>query len=91
MSIEVKQRTRPKKYNSNITTPRWEIFYFDRYDNVMKTDMFPTIKKLNEKLGLNLTADIIRRINTGFRVDKSMTQKNAFLKKWGHIKIKKLY
>ena len=79
------------KGSTNYKTFKWDIIFFDKEKNEMRTGKFPTIRALNEALGLNLTTDIVWRLTTLNKVDTSRRNKeNSFLARFAHIKLTKI-
>jgi len=77
--------------NKNYKTYKWDIIYFDKEKNEMKSGKFVSINQLNEKLGLTLTNDIVWRLTTLKKVDTLKRNKeNSFLSRYGHIKLTKI-
>jgi hypothetical protein len=77
--------------HKNYKNYKWDIVYFDKENNEMKSGKFCTINDLNEKLGLNLTTCIVNRLITMKKVDTSKRNKeNSFLSRFGHIKLSKI-
>lgn len=76
---------------SNYKKNKWEIVYFNKEINELRTGKFSTIKQLNEEMGLSLTNDVVWRMTTGKRVDTSKRNKdNSFLNRYAHIKLTKI-
>jgi len=79
------------KGTTNYKKYKWCIVIFDKETQEIKTGKFSTIKELNEKLGLNLSNDLVWRMTTGNRVDTTKRNKeNSFLSRYGHIKLEKI-
>ena len=77
--------------HKNYKNYKWDIVYFDKEKNEMKTGKYVSINDLNEKLGLNLTNDIVWRLTTLKKVDVNKRNKeNSFLSRYGHIKLTKI-
>jgi hypothetical protein len=76
---------------TNYKVYKWEIIYYDKENNEMKSGRYVSINDMNEKLGLNLTNDIVWRLTTLKKVDlKKRNKENSFLARYGHIKITKI-
>jgi len=69
----------------------WEVRLYDSTTKTFKEGKYTSIKDINEKLGLTLNSDFVRRIITRYRADITMKNKqNSFLHRYGHIQIKKI-
>jgi len=97
MSSEQKKYAKPEgfkgrgKGNTNYKKYKWGVVVFDKETNTMKSGKYSTIKDINEGMQLNLTGDVVWRLITGERVDKTQRNKtNSFLNRYGHIKIEKI-
>lgn len=76
---------------ANYKKYKWDIVFFDKETNEMKSGKFLTIKHINDEFNLTLTNDIVWRLLTGNRVDTTKRNKeNSFLNRFGHIKITKI-
>ena len=75
----------------NYKTYKWDIIYFDKVNNELKSGRYVSINELNDNLGLKLTTDIVWRLTTLKKVDTLKRNKeNSFLSRYGHIKITKI-
>ena len=97
MSNEVKKYQKPEgftgrgKGNDNWKKYKWNVVFFDKESNTMKSGKFSTIKELNEKMGLSLTVDTCWRLRNLKRVDTTKRNgEHSFLSKYGHIKLEKI-
>jgi|TARA_R110000824_G_C14751547_1_gene628650 hypothetical protein len=76
----------------NIKNYKWDVTVFDKTTNTFKREKCITIADINEKFGLKLNSDYVKRIVTKYRADMSMKNKeNSFLARWGFIQIEKIY
>tara|TARA_R100001443_G_scaffold79972_1_gene87056 strand:- start:5259 stop:5624 length:366 start_codon:yes stop_codon:yes gene_type:complete len=79
-----------KQGNRNYNTYKWLISIHNTEGNI-RTGKFVSIKQANEKLGLRLNSDYVRRIVKRYRVDEDAKMKDSsFIARWGHIQILKI-
>lgn len=92
-NVEVKKETRGRpKGSANVGYYTWDVTIFDKDTNTFKREKCITIKDINEKFGLKLNSDYVKRISTKYRADMSMKNKqNSFLARWGFINIVKIH
>ena len=77
---------------SNVKTYKWDVIVFNKETNTFKREKCITIADINEKFGLKLNSDYVKRISTKYRADMDMKmKKNSFLARWGNIQIAKIY
>ena len=70
---------------------KWQIIKFDEVSKNFEHKKFRTIKELNEKMNLNLSADLAWRLSSGKKYDKEGTKGDWSLKaKYGNIDLKKI-
>jgi hypothetical protein len=75
----------------NETHYKWEVTIFDKSTNKFIRGKYLSVEDINEKLGLTLNSDYVRRIRTGFRADTKMRNGvNSFFARWGNIEINKI-
>tara|TARA_R110001592_G_C13069027_1_gene741634 strand:+ start:750 stop:1124 length:375 start_codon:yes stop_codon:yes gene_type:complete len=73
-------------------TYKWDVTVFDKDTNTFKRDKCVSVSDINEKFGLNLNSDYVKRIRTKYRADMDMKKKgSSFLARWGHVQIEKIY
>ena len=91
-NVEVKKETRGRpKGSPNVGIYTWDVTVFYKETNTFKREKCTTIKDINEKFGLKLNSDYVKRICTKYRADMTMRNKqNSFLARWGFIDIKKI-
>jgi len=89
---EIKKTAGRPKGVGNVKTYKWDVIVFDKVTNTFKREKCITIADINEKFGLKLNTDYVKRISTKYRADMSMKNKsNSFLARWGHVSIQKIY
>jgi len=89
---EIKKTAGRPKGVGNVKTYKWDVIVFDKDTNTFKREKCITIADINEKFGLKLNTDYVKRISTKYRADMSMKNKsNSFLARWGHIQITKIF
>ena len=77
--------------STNYKTYKWEIVYFDKVNNEIKSGKYLSINDINQNTGLKLTNDLVWRLTTLNKVDTSKRNKeNSFLSRYGHIKLTKI-
>lgn len=92
MPTEIKKTAGRPKGVGNVKTYKWDVTIFDKETNTFKKGKCTTIADINEKFGLKLNSDYVKRISTKYRADMDMKmKKNSFLARWGNISIKKIY
>jgi len=70
---------------------KWEVRIFDKNTNTFLEGKCRSVPDINKQFDLNLTNDLVKRIETKYRTDMNMRNKeNSFLARWGHIQIKKI-
>jgi hypothetical protein len=86
MAQYVENRGRPKGApNKNM---RWKVVFYNKETNKIEERQYTSVKEMKE-LGIN-NNDMVKRIMTGFRADKTERNKeNSFYQRWGHIQIHK--
>lgn len=86
---EKKNRGRGKG-SVNYKKKKWDIKITGEDGNV-KEGQYCSIAQLNADLGINLKGDVVWRLTSGKRVDKTCKHgDNSFLKKYQHINIMKI-
>ena len=71
---------------------KWQVMMYDKETNTFKEGKFCSIAHINQELGLKLNGDLTHRIQTKYRADMTMRNKdNSFLKRWGHIHLTKIH
>lgn len=75
---------RPK--GSSNKKMRWKVIFYNKETNKIEERQYTSVKEMKE-LGIN-NNDMVKRIMTGFRADKTERNKeNSFYQRWGHIQI----
>ena len=70
---------------------KWKVVMYDKDTHMLKEGKFCSIAHMNKELGLKLNGDLTHRIQTKYRADLTMRNKeNSFLKRWGHIHLTKI-
>jgi hypothetical protein len=88
--VEKPKRGRPVGSITN-NVYKWEVRIFDKDTHIFKEGKCKSLADINKQFELNLTHDLVKRIETKFRADMNMRNKeNSFLARWGHIQIKKI-
>jgi hypothetical protein len=88
--VEKPKRGRPVGSITN-NVYKWEVRIFDKDTHIFKEGKCRSVADINKQFGTNLTNDLVKRIETKFRADMNMRNKeNSFLARWGHIQIKKI-
>ena len=88
--LEKPKRGRPAGSVTN-NVYKWEVLVFDKTTNTFNKGKCKSLADINKQFELNLTHDLVKRIETKFRADMTMRNKeNSFLARWGHIEIKKI-
>ena len=83
-------RGRPLGVN-NVRSYKWDVTFYDLDTDTFIKHKCTSVKDINEKFGLKLNSDYVRRIMSRYRADLSMRNgQNSFLARWGHIHIKKI-
>ena len=71
---------------------KWKVVMYDKETNMLKEGKYCSIAHMNKELGLQLNGDLTHRIQTKYRADLTMRNKeNSFLKRWGHIHLTKIH
>ena len=93
---EIKRYHKPEGFqgrgfgNKNYKKYKWEITIVNNSFETIH-GRYVSINDLNEKLGLNLTNDIVWRLTTLKKVDtKKRNGENSFMARYGHIKLVKI-
>ena len=77
---------------ANLKTYKWDVTVFDKDTNTFKQCKCVSVNDINEKFGLNLNSDYVKRIRTKYRADMDMKKKeSSFLARYGNISIQKIY